>query len=89
MTDAISVPDGDALDRPAGPVTIVAARYGGIYEPGRWLAFPLWPEELPDGWSGGDAECYAFWQEHRDYGGGDTPTAAYRDLLRRSGGVSD
>ena len=30
-----------------------------------------------------DSQCFSFWQEHQDYGGGDTPTAAYEDLLRR------
>ena len=31
------------------PVTIVRARYGGSYEPGEWLAFPLEPYELGAG----------------------------------------
>ena len=30
------------------PVTTVAARYCGIYEPGRWLAFAAQPHELPE-----------------------------------------
>ena len=75
--------DATGLEPPAGPVTIVRARYGGIYEPGLWVAFPLQPDRLPDDWDGGDSQCFSFWQEHQDYGGGDTPTAAYEDLLRR------
>jgi hypothetical protein len=84
MDNATTDGDTAATERPAGPVTIVRARYGGIYEPGFWLAFPLPPNQLPEDWDAGDSECYQFWQEHRDdYGGGDTPSDAYLDLLRR------
>ena len=64
-------------------MTIVAARYGGIYEPGKWLAFALSPEQLPPEWNAGDAECLAFFTTRNDVGGGDSPTEAYDDLLRR------
>lgn len=68
----------------AYPVTIVRARYGGLYEPGEWLAFPLHPEALPEDWNAGDVACSTFWDERRDIGGGSTPTEAYEDLLRRN-----
>ena len=29
------------------PVTIMRSRYGGIYEPGRWIAFPQVPAGIP------------------------------------------
>ena len=64
------------------PVTIVRSRYGGTYEPGRWLAWPLYEDQLPIGWAGGDAECHRFWSEYRrPVGSGDTPQDAYDDLL--------
>jgi hypothetical protein len=66
------------------PVTIVTARYGGIYEPGRWLAFAHHPQSLPDDWDAGDVACAAFWSDPRrraEVGGGDNPQDAYDDLL--------
>lgn len=65
------------------PVTIVRSRYGGIYEPGDWVAFHLSPENLPAEWNAGDAACAAFWQSRDDVGGGANPNEAYEDLLRR------
>lgn len=71
------------------PVTIVMARYGGIYEPGSWLAFGTYPEGLPAGWDGDDASCSRFWSDnaHRaQVGAGDGPQSAYADLLRKLSG---
>jgi hypothetical protein len=67
-----------------GRVTIVSARYGGVYETGKWIAFGGWPDDLPDEWRAGDVACLDYFNAHRDeIGGGDTPTAAYEDLLRK------
>lgn len=66
-------------------VTITRSRYGGIYEPGEWLAFPLDPDALPADWDGEDVACMRFWETRRDIGGGSTPDEAYADLLRRAG----
>ncbi len=66
------------------PVTIVQARYGGAYEPGRWLAFPCDPERLPLGWQGEDIACREFWLAWAEkVGAGDTPNDAYSDLLSK------
>ena len=72
-------------DRPdPGFVTIVRSRYGGIYEPGEWIAFAMVPELLPPEWRGNDAECERFFRERRrEVGGGSSPQEAYEDLLRR------
>lgn len=72
----------DAAELPY-PVTIVRSRYGGTYEPGVWVAFPLHPEDLPPDWNAGDVLCNRFWQSRDDIGGGATPDEAYADLLRR------
>jgi hypothetical protein len=74
-----------ALGQDLYPVTIVRARYGGTYEPGKWIAFPLYADNLPDGYADDDVTCATFWSEyqHRPAGGGDTPDAAYADLLRQ------
>lgn len=65
-------------------VTIVSARYGGIYEPGKWLAFPCWPEAMPEEWNADDGTCMEFWRTRRhEVGGGDTPDEALADLRRK------
>jgi len=66
------------------PVTIVMARYGGIYEVGRWLAFSSHPDQLPVDWDAGDVLCGKFWgdpQRQAEIGGGDSPQDAYEDLV--------
>lgn len=64
-------------------VTIVSARYGGIYEPGEWLAFPVSPNNLPRDWDGSDIAAATFYSiTPRPYGAGPTPDAAYEDLQR-------
>lgn len=68
------------------PVTIVMARYGGIYEVGRWLAFASHADQLPDDWDAGDVQCAKFWgdpQRQAEIGGGDSPQSAYEDLLTK------
>lgn len=65
------------------PVTIVKSRYGGVYEPGVWIAFPQVPSDIPDDWRAGDAACADFFAERKGFiGGGDTPDEALADLAR-------
>ena len=65
------------------PVTIVKSRYGGVYEPGEWIAFPHAPADIPDDWRAGDAACAEFFAQRGGHvGGGDTPNEALADLLR-------
>ena len=65
------------------PVTIVKSRYGGVYEPGVWIAFPQAPADVPDDWRAGDAACAEFFAQRRGHvGGGDTPNEALANLLR-------
>jgi hypothetical protein len=65
-------------------VTIVRSRYGGTYEPGVWVAFPYWPEDLSPDWNAGDVACAGFFADRgEEIGGGDTPQEAYDDLCRR------
>ncbi len=64
------------------PVTIVSARYGGVYEGGPWVAFARHPDELPIEWNAGDVFASRYYEEHSDeIGVGMTPDAAYRNLL--------
>ena len=64
-------------------VTIVHSRYGGIYEPGEWVAFACWPEQIPPDWNADDVTCLDFFTERRgEIGGGATPQEAWEDLRR-------
>lgn len=63
-------------------MTIVEARYGGTYEPGAWLAFPVAPQNLPREWDGSDIAASTFYSiTPRPYGAGSSPDEAYADLL--------
>ena len=68
------------------PTTIVTARYGGTYEGGSWLAFPCDHEEVPSEAFDDDCTCAAWWASDSSklVGRGNTPTAAYDDLLARN-----
>ena len=68
------------------PVTTVRARYGGIYEPGVWLAFPSHPDALPIEWDAGDVASSYYEDHSHEIGGGSTPDEAYdnlRAIMRR------
>lgn len=61
--------------------TIVSARYGGIYEPGLWLAFPGNPNQLPDEWDADDLTAARYYEEHsHEIGAGETPDEALANL---------
>ena len=68
------------------PCTIARARYGGAYEGGEWVAFPLNVYALPDGWDASDVPCWVFWDSvaSQIIGRGSTPNEAYADLVNRS-----
>ena len=63
------------------PVTIIRTRYGGVYEGGRWAAFNLYPDQIPEDATGGDTECAVWWNTH-DFpvGVASAPTMALIDL---------
>ena len=70
------------------PLTIIADRYGGTYSGGEFLALPLYFYEVPREIAGDDRTCITFWDENANdrlipVGRGDTPQAAYEDLLKR------
>jgi hypothetical protein len=80
-----SVCDADPVtyDDKVWPVTIVRSRYGGIYEPGEWVALACMPADLPLEWDADDVTCASFYEDRRDeIGGGSNPQEAYVDLVR-------
>ena len=69
------------MSEPLYPVTIIATRYGGIYEGGEWAAFLLHHDDIPPEAVGGDTVCAAWWVDFgRAVGVGATPGAALADL---------
>ena len=68
-------------------VTITRDRYGGSYSKGKWVAWPLDPEQVPDDADADDSTAYNFWyrawQEQWRIGLGNTPDEALADLRRR------
>ena len=85
----------DTEPREVYPCSISRARYGGSCEGGKWVAFPLDPEQVPhDAFVGDDPRAIWFWCGG-DYdeesvgtyyvGRGDTPNAALADLIDRLG----
>ncbi|WP_414167185.1 hypothetical protein ACMATS_06130 [Streptoverticillium reticulum] len=64
------------------PVTIVPARYEGLYEGGKWIAFNRHPEEIPEGAFGSDIACTHFFDHPGiPVGVGETPHAALASLI--------
>ena len=69
------------MSEPSYPVTIIATRYGGIYEGGEWAAFPLHPVQVPAEAIADDVTCSTWWEQFgSSVGVGDTPAAALADL---------
>lgn len=71
------------------PLTIVWDRYGGTYSGGEFIAWNLYPSDVPEEQFFGDIECWKFWLEEAKefsgkYGKGATPEEAIRDLIRRA-----
>ena len=68
------------------PCTISAPRFGGTIEGGKWVAYPWSADEMPRGAeTGRQFDAINWWESSasRYVGRGDTPDAAYADMLRR------
>ena|SRR5208282_5146695 len=68
---------------PLWDVTIVGARYGGVYEGAKWIAW-IGNLEWLDEHQGGDIQCEGFWTDYREapIGRGEDPNSALADLAR-------
>jgi hypothetical protein len=75
-------------DLPLYPVTIVRTRYQGVYEGGSWAAFNAYENELPQDAFDDDVTCCDWWctpENVANVGVGNTPDAAFNDLLHKYG----
>ncbi len=64
------------------PLTIVMDRYTGTYSGGKWLAFNLKTEDIPEGISYSDCPCAEFWHNNEiPVGLGLTPEDAIKHLV--------
>ncbi|MCJ0868111.1 hypothetical protein [Streptomyces sp. AP-93] len=71
-------------------VTVIEARYGGTYEGGRWVAFPVPPDRVPDAAFGDDNTCQEFYiKPPFPVGAGDSPEAARADLEAKRAAFDD
>lgn len=81
------------------PLTLVADRYDGAYSGGRFTAWNLFAQEVPEAIDGGDVECMDFWygidgdvlsgkiRSDIICGVGNTPEEAVGNLYVRLGGA--
>ena len=75
-----------ARNRTVYPVTIIATRYGGTYEGGRYAAFNMDEDDIPGEATAGDHECETWWRDVAPglpVGVGATPDAALVALSDR------
>jgi hypothetical protein len=75
-----------ARNRTVYPVTIIATRYGGTYEGGRYAAFNMDEDDIPGEATAGDHECKTWWRDVAPglpVGVGATPDAALVALSDR------
>ena len=74
------------------PVTIIMDRYGGVYSEGKYVAFPMRWDSVPEGCDADDVTCSEFWGEVDKAGApagvGDSPNEAMADLEKKAKGLS-
>lgn len=64
------------------PLTIISDRYHGTYSHGKFTAWNLYLEDIPEGQDSGDTECMEFWFENKILvGKGETADNAIQDLI--------
>lgn len=70
------------------PLTIVADRYNGAYSGGKYTAWNLLAEDIPEGTEADDVDCYDFWLTNEIVcGKGRTVSEALADLyIKLKGG---
>ena len=68
----------------AYPLTIVRDRYTGCYSGGKFTAWNLYPEDIPEEIYADDVGCSIFFSRTKIvYGRGKTPDDAIMDLINR------
>jgi len=72
------------------PLTIVCDRYCGAYSGGKFVAWPLDADQVPEGPDWGDCGCMDFWEQNVQLVGlGSTPEEAVDSLIERQKEPSD
>lgn len=71
----------DFMEDEIYPLTIVADRYNGAYSDGKYTAWNLLAEDIPEGTEADDVDCHNFWLENEIVcGKGRTVSEALIDL---------
>ena len=73
------------------PLTITADRYNGAYSGGKYVAWNLLAEDVPEGAEADDVDCYDFWLNNEIVcGKGRTVSQALLDLyIKLKGGAEE
>lgn len=70
------------------PLVIIKDRYTGVYSNGKYTAWNMYFDEIPQDIDGDDISCYDFWHEYEGIVGlGETPSEAVEDLRQKMGRV--
>ena len=79
----------DFMEDEIYPLTITADRYSGAYSGGRYTAWNLCAEDVPEGIEADDCGCYDFWKKNEIVCGlGATVSEALADLyVKMKGGA--
>lgn len=71
----------DTIQDSIYPLTICSDRYGGVYSGGKFIAWNLDADEVPEDMYSDDCGCHSFWLDNDIVcGKGDTVESAIADL---------
>jgi len=81
----------DFMEDEIYPLTITADRYNGVYSDGKYIAWNLLAEDVPEGAEADDCGCHSFWLDNEIIcGKGRTVSEALADLyMKLKGGVQE
>lgn len=66
------------------PLVIIEDRYTGVYSNGKYTAWNMYFDEIPQDIDGDDVSCYDFWHSYNGIVGlGETPSGAIEDLRQK------
>lgn len=84
-TEALGrIEQADTSQTDVYPLTIVEDRYTGVYSNGKYTAWNMYPEDIPQDIEEDDVTCANFWYSYDGVVGlGNTPNEAVEDLCRK------
>lgn len=72
------------------PLVIIKDRYTGVYSGGKYTAWNIYLEDIPQAIEADDVTCFTFWHSYDGAVGlGNTPNEAVEDLRQKLGKPSE